>query len=134
MAASTYDVAVLALKGADVHLNFLDSVPSYRIPVFTSPSDIHIVATAASPSRMPKPVTFERPAMNTSAPESNVDSTATPTAVAPQGEEEFSDKEALYKMPKLLVNMAKGMLMTPPRINSPPSDDDSSGGSDADSL
>ncbi|KAJ4955172.1 hypothetical protein NE237_011955 [Protea cynaroides] len=134
MAAAAYDVAVLALKGTDVHINFPDSIPTYPIPASSSPSDIRTAAAAAAAWRMPKPVTFERPATNTTAPESNVDSTATPATVAPQREEEFLDEEALYQMPNLLVNMAEGMLMSPPRINSPLSDDDSSGGSDADSL
>ncbi|XP_043717029.1 ethylene-responsive transcription factor ERF027-like [Telopea speciosissima] len=128
MAAAAYDVAALALKGADAVLNFPDSVPSYPIPASAAPSDIRAAAAAAS--KLPT-------AMSTSTPETKIDSTATPSsAIPPPGEEEFIDEEALYHMPKLLVNMAEGMLMSPPRINSPSSDDDSPppGSTGADSL
>ncbi|XP_042479481.1 ethylene-responsive transcription factor ERF027-like [Macadamia integrifolia] len=132
MAAAAYDVAAHALRGSDAILNFPDSLPTYPIPASSSPSDIRAAAAAAAASRMPKPVNFESPA-STTTPE--IDSTATPTPVPTPGEEEFLDEEALYHMPNLLVNMAEGMLMSPPRIKSPLSDDDDSpGSSDADSL
>ncbi|XP_042506506.1 ethylene-responsive transcription factor ERF025-like [Macadamia integrifolia] len=131
MAAAAYDVAVLALKGSDAVLNFPDCVPFYAIPASSSPSDIRTAAAAAAAARMPKPVSFESPVMRMSSSENF----QTPAPVQPPGEEEFVDEEALFGMPKLLDNMAEGMLMSPPRINSPPFDDYSyNGSSDLDGL
>ncbi|XP_043692917.1 ethylene-responsive transcription factor ERF025-like [Telopea speciosissima] len=138
MAAAAYDVAVLALKGVDATLNFPDCVPFYAIPASASPSDIRSAATAAAAARMPKPVTFESSVLRSMNASKNVLSTViTPPPVPPpeeEEEEEFVDEEALFDMPKLLVNMAEGMLMSPPRINSPPFDDYSNESSDFDSL
>jgi len=50
------------------------------------------------------------------------------------GEEEYVDEEALFEFPSLLVNMAEAMMLSPPRINSFPSEDYSSGDFDAESL
>ncbi|KAJ4956210.1 hypothetical protein NE237_012993 [Protea cynaroides] len=76
-------------------------------------------AAAAVALRMLEPVTFERPAMNRSAPDNNIDSIATPTTVAPQGEEEFLDEEALYQTPKLfhcffLSDLVSDLFLSPP--------------------
>ncbi|KAJ4950691.1 hypothetical protein NE237_027523 [Protea cynaroides] len=139
MAAAAYDVAVLALKGADAVLNFPDSIPWYAIPVSASASDIRTAAAAAAAARMPKPLTFDQsPVMNMTTPEKVERGIAThPAPVLPTGEEEedgFMDEEALFDMPKLLVNMAEGMLMSPPRINSSPPYYYSHGSSDLESL
>ncbi|KAK8500578.1 hypothetical protein V6N12_037829 [Hibiscus sabdariffa] len=47
--------------------------------------------------------------------------------------EEYVDEDALLNLPNLLVDMAQGMLVSPPRISSTPSDD-SPENSDGESL
>lgn len=131
MAAAAYDAAALALKGRDAVLNFPDQ--SYPVAASSSPPDIRAAAAAAAalmkteePGCGPKvgegQPSGPRPAENEG------------SGVAPRRGDEFIDEEELFDMPNLLVDMAGGMLVSPPRINSPPSDDDSPGNSDGDSL
>ena len=114
MAAAAYDVAALALKGPDATLNFPNSILSYPIPISTSASDIR--AAAASAAMMKRGRVEEE---TTSTDE---------TTCRKCSDDEFIDEEALLNMPSLLVNMAEGMLMTPPRIQSKSSSSDESGG------
>ncbi|KAF8413092.1 hypothetical protein HHK36_001068 [Tetracentron sinense] len=115
MAAAAYDVAALALKGSESAPNFPESVHLYPIPASASPSDIRAAAASAAASRVAEPETGEN--------------------VGPMwpGGEEFVDEEALFDMPQLLVNMAEGMMVSPPRINSR-SSEDSPENSDGESL
>ncbi|XP_058086191.1 ethylene-responsive transcription factor ERF027-like [Magnolia sinica] len=127
MAATAYDVAALALKGADAVLNFPDSARSHPSPTSVSPSDIRVAAASAAASMLPKPETDDKPVLRRPAG----DEGAAPSQPAPGGE--FLDEEALFDMPNLLVDMAEGMLVSPPRMDSP-SSDDSPGNSDVESL
>ncbi|KAJ0047958.1 hypothetical protein Pint_16042 [Pistacia integerrima] len=113
MAAAAYDVAALALKGGDAVLNFPNFVSSYPVPASSSSVDIRNAAAAAAASL--------RKADQQS-------STSTVNDYV-----EFIDEEALLNMPNLLVDMAEGMMVSPPRMNSPPSDE-SPVNSDAESL
>uniref|UniRef100_A0A5B7CCL7 AP2/ERF domain-containing protein n=1 Tax=Davidia involucrata TaxID=16924 RepID=A0A5B7CCL7_DAVIN len=112
MAASAYDVAALALKGPDAALNFPNSVLSYPVPASPAADDIRAAAAIAAASKLPKPEFIESPAP--SQPE-NKDMTE-------RASEEFIDEEALFDMPNLLVDMAGGLLVSPPRMKSPPPD------------
>ncbi|RWR89352.1 ethylene-responsive transcription factor ERF027-like protein [Cinnamomum micranthum f. kanehirae] len=121
MAAAAYDVAALSLKGGDAVLNFPDSVHHNPIPASTSPSEIRAAAAAAAAARLQK-----QGGQKDAASE---ESSERPVG----GGDEFVDEEALFAMPKLLENMAEGMLLSPPRLNSTGSDE-SPGNSDGESL
>ncbi|KAF9668301.1 hypothetical protein SADUNF_Sadunf15G0114600 [Salix dunnii] len=130
MAATAYDVAALALKGPDTPLNFPESILSYPIPASASPSDIRAAAASAASGRSSQRERGPRPEMGR--PETEGTSAGI-TADAQSGQEIF-DEEELLNMPNLLVDMAGGMLVSPPRINTPSSDDHSPGSSDAERL
>ncbi|KAK2985095.1 hypothetical protein RJ640_022973 [Escallonia rubra] len=111
MAAAAYDVAALALKGADAALNFPDSVLSHTMPDSPSAGDIRAAAARAAACR------------------ANIaDSGGSTEVSAPPPE--YVDEEELFDMPNLLVDMAEGMLVSPPRIKS----DDTPENSDGESL
>lgn len=106
MAAVAYDVAALALKGADAILNFPDIIHTRPVPASTSPSDIRSAAAAAAAALVQQP-RLEK---------------AGGSAHRPAGEQ-FVDEEEMFNMPQLLESMAQGMLMSPPRLSPSPSDD-----------
>lgn len=121
MAATAYDVAARALKGGDAVLNFPDSVGSYPVPASTSSTDIRKAAAAAAALKKAEMSLVPRN-------DYTVDANLTTSG------EEFVDEEALFDMPNLLVDMAEGMLLSPPRMTSSPPSDDSPGTSDGESL
>ncbi|KAI3468801.1 hypothetical protein Pfo_025464 [Paulownia fortunei] len=127
MAAAAYDVAALALKGSDTLLNFPDHVSTYPVPASPSPPDIR--RAAASAAALMKPESGDEAAVGGQ----QVNDESASNAETLTGEHEFIDEEALFQMPNLLMDMAEGMLVSPPRMASPPSDD-SPGNSDAESL
>lgn len=114
MAAAAYDVAALALKGSDAVPNFPNFVSTYPVPASSSSVDIRNAAAAAAAScarRKTESVSDHDENQRMEQSRSN-DVTG-----------EFVDEEALLNMPNLLVDMAEGMMVSPPRITSPPSDD-----------
>lgn len=130
MAAAAYDAAALALKGPDTPLNFPESILSYPIPASASSSDIRAAAASAASSRSPRPEAGPNPECDRLETEGTSSSTTTADI---QSGQEFIDEEELLNLPNLLVDMAGGMLVSPPRINTP-SSDDSPGNSDAENL
>ncbi|KAM0042994.1 putative transcription factor AP2-EREBP family [Helianthus debilis subsp. tardiflorus] len=108
MAAAAYDAAALALKGSHALLNFPDSVLPDPLQECPTADDICAVAASAAAARHP----------------SNKEETRSSTR------EEFMDHDAVFDMPNMLSDMAEGMLLSPPRMNSiPPQEyEDSSGG------
>ena len=115
MAAAAYDVAAMTLKGPDTPLNFPESILSYPVPASTSASDIQAAAAAA--------------AQAAGVPRSSENSSSQ-GAQEETNEEEFIDEDALLNLPNLLVDMAEGMLVSPPRIESKSSSDESGGDGD----
>ncbi|KAK4748591.1 hypothetical protein SAY87_015177 [Trapa incisa] len=126
MAAAAYDVAAMALKGKDTTLNFPNSVKSYPVPASNSAAEIRRAAAAAAASRK-----SSAGCDSDSSPGSGGGGQTGKVVVesivqddqATVKEQEFVDEEALFDMPNLLVDMAEGMMVSPPRMNSPPSSD-----------
>ncbi|GKU89398.1 hypothetical protein SLEP1_g3539 [Rubroshorea leprosula] len=140
MAAAAYDVAAIALKGHDssVPLNFPEMMFSYPIPISTSANDIRAAAASAAALRQLRPEhdTSVRPDPGKPGEEgsSSIGGTRAAGPVEEQpSKKDFVDEDELLNMPNLLVDMAGAMMVSPPRINSPPSDD-SPGNSDAETL
>lgn len=118
MAAAAYDVAALALKGSGTVLNFPKHAHAYPVPDTPSPKAIQSASAAAAALMKVQvgnqnPRVMEQPGTGTSS-EYNYDQ---------DGGDEFIDDEAIFGMPNLLVDMAEGMLVSPPRMNSSPSPD-----------
>nr|XP_043613229.1 ethylene-responsive transcription factor ERF025-like [Erigeron canadensis] len=107
MAAAAYDVAALSLKGRDAMLNFPDLVGSYRVPESPEPALIRSAAGDASElaKQFMERETHHRThhVRGTYNNENNMN------------DDQFIDEEAIFDMPNLLVDMAEGMLVSPPR-------------------
>ncbi|XP_022734841.1 ethylene-responsive transcription factor ERF027-like [Durio zibethinus] len=134
MAATAYDVAAIALKGPDTDLNFPDMILSYPKVASTSACDIRAAAASAAASRLPKPDTGS--SKNSKEDQAKPENEGTPSSTCMESGsgQEFIDEEELLNFPNLMVDMAGGMLVSPPSwINSPPSDD-SPENSDVESL
>ncbi|CAB4279825.1 unnamed protein product [Prunus armeniaca] len=131
MAAAAYDVAALALKGADVVLNFPGFIGSYPVPASTSAQDICSAAAAAAATLRKNGDSRESPGQRQKDDKDDV-TVSNSINLASSSVGDFVDEEEIFGMPNLLMDMAEGMLVSPPRMNdSPPSDyDDSPGNSD----
>ncbi|KAG6391939.1 hypothetical protein SASPL_149703 [Salvia splendens] len=103
MAAAAYDVAALTLRGPEAAVNFPGLAPTYPMPASFSDEDIRAAASAAASAIAPR---NDGPGLAAGA--------AQPWA-ASSSNNEFVDEEALFGMPKLLDDMAQGMLVSPPR-------------------
>ncbi|EOA34651.1 hypothetical protein CARUB_v10022214mg [Capsella rubella] len=117
MAAAAYDVAALALKGGDTVLNFPDSVGSYPIPLSSSAAHIRCAAAAAAAAAGACAATSAAAVKGGEKKEEEV------CDGAGSSNTQFVDEEELLNMPGLLADMAKGMMVAPPWMGSPPSDD-----------
>lgn len=119
MAAAAYDVAAMALKGPDTAFNFPGDLRTRFTPATPSSADIRAAAAAAA-------LSMRKLAEGKGEEGRRIQSDEAVEVVA-EGiggvdHDQFVDEEALFDMPKLLANMAEGMLVSPPRMDVPDSD------------
>ncbi|XP_057983535.1 ethylene-responsive transcription factor ERF024 [Malania oleifera] len=106
MAAVAYDVAALALKGQEAELNFPNTASSLPVPASTSPRDIQAAAATAAAA-----VGAAVDALSVGEI-GKTEGTKNPIA-----NDEYVDEDLIFDMPNVLVNMAEGMLLSPPRLD-----------------
>ncbi|KAF9679434.1 hypothetical protein SADUNF_Sadunf06G0014700 [Salix dunnii] len=109
MAAVAYDVAALALKGQDAELNFPDAAASLPLPASTSPRDIQAAAASAAAAIGAAKDALGIPNMG--------DANQMEQDIRPMVNDQFVDEDLMFDMPNVLVNMAEGMLLSPPRLD-----------------
>ena len=107
MAAAAYDVAALALKGSDTKLNFPESIISNTLPECPTADDIRAAAARAAAAWNP----------------TNQSGAGSSSGTGTNPRDQYLDHEDVFGMPNMLSDMAEGMLLSPPRINSSPPDD-----------
>ncbi|EOA28726.1 hypothetical protein CARUB_v10024954mg [Capsella rubella] len=111
MAAIAYDVAALALKGTQAELNFPNSVSSLPVPASMSPGDIQAAAASAAAA-----FGAARDAIVMANHNSETSGVASMNASYEHTNmNEFMDDDLVFDMPNVLMNMAEGMLLSPPR-------------------
>ncbi|MBA0786413.1 hypothetical protein Gotri_025732 [Gossypium trilobum] len=106
----------------DTDLNFPDMILSYPKVASTSAADIRAAAASAAASRLPMPDTGSSKQDQGNLQNEGTASTFS-TCIESGSGQEYIDEEELLNFPNLMVDMAGGMLVTPPRINSLASDD-----------
>ncbi|XP_022773010.1 ethylene-responsive transcription factor ERF027 [Durio zibethinus] len=114
MAAAAYDVAARALKGSEAAVNFPESVASYELPASTSSADIRKAAAAAASLKKAETKSETNQGTGHHHQAKNEEMTK---------EEEYVDDDVFLNLPNLLMDMAEGLLVSPPRISSAPSED-----------
>lgn len=106
MAAAAYDAAALALRGAGAALNFPDAAPSRPAPASASPEDVRAAAAAAAAA-------MDRRSRQHELLRDDEDGGGVEAMVVAMG---VVDEDELFEMPRLMVSMAEGLMMSPPSI------------------
>ncbi|KAI3913714.1 hypothetical protein MKW98_011775 [Papaver atlanticum] len=118
MAARAHDVAAMALRGRSACLNFADSVWRLPVPVSSDPNDIRKAAAEAAKAFQQSESVDEINNSGHSENFSQVNSMISSSPVSPiisSSEKVFyMDEEAEFEMPRLLADMAEGLLLSPP--------------------
>ncbi|KAG8647089.1 ethylene-responsive transcription factor ERF024 [Manihot esculenta] len=114
MAAVAYDVAALALKGKDAELNFPNSASSLPVPASASSRDIQAAAASAAAAAGAAGDALGIGSHHHHQEGSNINQTV---AQERPMSNEFMDEDLIFDMPNVLMNMAEGMLLSPPRLN-----------------
>ncbi|KAH0457037.1 hypothetical protein IEQ34_014944 [Dendrobium chrysotoxum] len=104
IAAIAYDVASLAFNGDKATFNFPDAIRSHPVPKSNSIVDIQAAAALAAEQFGTRPKTMDA------------------SEVPPQEIGEYMDEEELFNMPQILIEMAEGLMVSPPRFDPPKSD------------
>ncbi|KAL5567800.1 hypothetical protein UlMin_024375 [Ulmus minor] len=110
MAVRAHDVAAIALRGRAACLNFADS--AWRLPVLASgeAKDIQKAALEAAEAFWPVDLEEEAGEIVRKKEEEGKSGAKTTSSEGVF----YIDEEAVFGMPGLLTNMAKGMLLPPP--------------------
>ena len=121
MAARAHDVAALAFRGKAACLNFADS--TWRLPVPASKNAVDIRRAAAEAAEAFKPQESKELSGSDAGQESvkaydgevsSSDANFGKMKIVAE-KVHFVDEEVMFDMPKLLVSMAEGLLLPPPR-------------------
>nr|XP_018676039.1 PREDICTED: dehydration-responsive element-binding protein 1F-like isoform X2 [Musa acuminata subsp. malaccensis] len=120
MAARAHDVAAIALRGSSAQLNFPDSAWALPRAKSTAPDDVRRAAAEAAemipPSNSSPPSSTAPPAGQSTAAGITPPGRDGVEAGAPPAAPVLVDEEALFNMPGLLEDMARGLLVTPPSM------------------
>ncbi|XP_048552792.1 ethylene-responsive transcription factor ERF026-like [Triticum urartu] len=116
MAAAAYDAAALALRGAGTALNFPDAARSRPAPASMSADDVRAAAAAAAASAMASTWAPQRSdqcygdQLHAGEPDRRDDAIG------------VVDEDDVFEMPRLMVSMAEGLMISPPVLGTPAAD------------